>query len=66
MVRATPALVFSESSVAGLRLGYFNHRQRAWLVCYEAGVIIELPPGAVLFLPSALVTHWHVEKKGEQ
>lgn len=58
--------MFSESSVAGLRLGYFNHRQRAWLVCYEAGVIIELPPGAVLFLPSALVTHWHVEKKGEQ
>jgi hypothetical protein len=47
-------------------LGFFNHGQRAWLVCLEAGIVIELPPGAVLFLPSALVIHWHVEKQGER
>ena len=46
-------------------LGSFSHGQRAWLVCLVAGIIIELPPGTVLFLPSALVIHWHVDKQGK-
>ncbi|TRM68001.1 hypothetical protein BD626DRAFT_564875 [Schizophyllum amplum] len=43
--------------------GVFNHRERCWLVIWEAGVIIELPPGVFLAYPSSLFYHWNVDLK---
>ncbi|KAI4521716.1 hypothetical protein K525DRAFT_269594 [Schizophyllum commune Loenen D] len=41
--------------------GHFNHRERCWLVIWEAGLIIELPPGVMLAYPSSLFFHWNVD-----
>ncbi|KAL1737812.1 hypothetical protein HDZ31DRAFT_78864, partial [Schizophyllum fasciatum] len=41
--------------------GNFNHRERCWLVIWEAGVIIELPPGVMIGFPSSLFYHWNVD-----
>ncbi|TFK80456.1 hypothetical protein K466DRAFT_456594, partial [Polyporus arcularius HHB13444] len=41
--------------------GHFNHKEKAWLVLWEANVIIELPPGIFLFYPSALFTHFNCD-----
>ncbi|KAL1659740.1 hypothetical protein GGF50DRAFT_119598 [Schizophyllum commune] len=41
--------------------GHFNHRERCWLVIWEAGLIIELPSGVMLAYPSSLFFHWNVD-----
>ncbi|RPD69242.1 hypothetical protein L226DRAFT_539921 [Lentinus tigrinus ALCF2SS1-7] len=41
--------------------GNFNYKEKAWLVLWEANVIIELPPGVFLFYPSSLFTHFNVD-----
>ncbi|KAF9002856.1 hypothetical protein BDZ89DRAFT_903411, partial [Hymenopellis radicata] len=43
--------------------GFFNHREKAWLVIWEAGVCIELPPGVFLLYPSALFIHFNVDRR---
>ncbi|KAF9044589.1 hypothetical protein BDZ89DRAFT_1059069 [Hymenopellis radicata] len=41
--------------------GIFNHREKAWLVIWEAGICLELPPGVFLLYPSSLFYHFNVD-----
>lgn len=43
----------------------FNHRLRSWVVLWEAGVAIELPPWVILIYPSSLLHHFNVDALGE-
>ena len=43
------------------RIGHFDHREKCWLVLWEAGVALELPPGVFLFYPSSLFLHFNVD-----
>ncbi|KAH7904056.1 hypothetical protein BJ138DRAFT_1107144 [Hygrophoropsis aurantiaca] len=42
----------------------FRHEEKAWLVIWEAGLILELPPGVLLFYPSALFYHFNIDIGG--
>ena len=42
------------------RKGTFNSKEKAWLVLWEAGLIIEVPAGVLIFYPSALFTHFNI------
>ncbi|KAF9045653.1 hypothetical protein BDZ89DRAFT_1127585 [Hymenopellis radicata] len=42
--------------------GVFNFREKAWLVIWEAGICLELPPGVFLLYPSALFFHFNVDR----
>jgi hypothetical protein len=44
--------------------GKFNHKERCWLVIWEAEIVIELPPGVFLFYPSAIFYHWNADLAG--
>ncbi|KAF8237641.1 hypothetical protein L208DRAFT_1245828, partial [Tricholoma matsutake] len=39
----------------------FNHTMRSWLVIWEAGVVIELPPWVLLLYPSSLLYHFNID-----
>ncbi|KAJ7168602.1 hypothetical protein C8R46DRAFT_860102, partial [Mycena filopes] len=39
----------------------FNHTQRTWLVVWEAGVVVELPPWVLAMYPSALLYHFNID-----
>ncbi|KAJ6477466.1 hypothetical protein C8R47DRAFT_937425, partial [Mycena vitilis] len=39
----------------------FNHFQRTWLVIWEAGVVIQLPPWVLVLYPSALFYHFNID-----
>ncbi|PPQ98313.1 hypothetical protein CVT26_013513, partial [Gymnopilus dilepis] len=39
----------------------FNHRKKAWLVLWEAGLVVELPPWVVFLYPSSLLYHFNVD-----
>ncbi|KAJ6449727.1 hypothetical protein C8R47DRAFT_939764, partial [Mycena vitilis] len=39
----------------------FNHFQRTWLVIWEAGVAIQLPPWVLALYPSALFYHFNID-----
>ncbi|RDX40344.1 hypothetical protein OH76DRAFT_1423751 [Lentinus brumalis] len=41
--------------------GKFDHTEKAWLVLWEAKLIIELPPGVLMYYPSSLFTHFNVD-----
>ncbi|KAJ7651585.1 hypothetical protein DFH06DRAFT_942311, partial [Mycena polygramma] len=41
--------------------GRFNHFQRTWLVIWEAGVAIQLPPWVLALYPSALFYHFNID-----
>jgi hypothetical protein len=43
----------------------FNHSQRSWLVLWEAGVVIELPPWVVAVFPSSLFYHFNIDITGK-
>jgi hypothetical protein len=43
----------------------FDHKRKTWLVLWEAGVIIELPPWVAAIYPSSLLYHFHVDISGE-
>ena len=42
----------------------FNHTMRSWLVIWEAGVMIELPPCVLLLYPSSLPYHFSIDVDG--
>ncbi|KAI0746737.1 hypothetical protein C8Q80DRAFT_1271584 [Daedaleopsis nitida] len=42
--------------------GSFNHHEKAWLVFWEAHLIIQLPPGVFIFYPSSLFTHFNINR----
>ncbi|KAF8891504.1 hypothetical protein CPB84DRAFT_1848987 [Gymnopilus junonius] len=39
----------------------FNHQKKAWLVLWEAGVVVELPPWVVFLYPSSLLYHFNID-----
>ncbi|KAJ7092762.1 hypothetical protein C8R44DRAFT_891188 [Mycena epipterygia] len=39
----------------------FNHFQRTWLVVWEAGVAVQLPPWVLALYPSALFYHFNID-----
>ncbi|THU84826.1 hypothetical protein K435DRAFT_806393 [Dendrothele bispora CBS 962.96] len=41
--------------------GHFNHHERCWLVLWEAGIAVELPPGVFLIYPSSLFLHFNID-----
>jgi hypothetical protein len=43
----------------------FNHTMRSWLVIWEAGVVIELPPWVLLLYPSSLLYHFNIDIDGK-
>jgi hypothetical protein len=43
-------------------IGFFNDGELCWLVNFEAGIIIQLPTAVFLLYPSALITHFNVDK----
>lgn len=43
-------------------IGFFKDGDVAWLVNLEAGVLVQLPPGVFFAFPSALLTHWSMNK----
>jgi hypothetical protein len=47
-------------------VGFFDDGELAWLVILESGVFVQLPPGVFFAFPSALLTHWSGDKKGER
>lgn len=45
--------------------GIFNSSERCWLVIWEAGVILEMPPGVFLMYPSSLFVHFNIDVCGK-
>lgn len=45
--------------------GVFNHREKAWLVIWEANVFMELPPGAFILYSSSLFFHFNVDLRSK-
>lgn len=43
----------------------FDHGQKSWLVIWEAGVVIELPPWVLCIYPSSLFYHFNIDINGE-
>ncbi|KAJ3895973.1 hypothetical protein GG344DRAFT_61738 [Lentinula edodes] len=41
--------------------GHFDHREKCWLVIWEAGIALELPPGVFVFYPSSLFLHFNID-----
>ncbi|KAF8889786.1 hypothetical protein BD779DRAFT_1671567 [Infundibulicybe gibba] len=39
----------------------FNHSKRTWLVLWEAGIVVQLPPWVVFLYPSSLLTHFNID-----
>ncbi|KAF8173480.1 hypothetical protein BJ912DRAFT_931921 [Pholiota molesta] len=39
----------------------FNHSKRSWLVLWEAGIAIQLPPWVIVAYPSALIYHFNLD-----
>ncbi|KAG2337864.1 hypothetical protein BDR05DRAFT_838057, partial [Suillus weaverae] len=44
--------------------GQFNSKERSWLVIWEAGLVIEMPPGVFVMYPSSLFFHFNVDIYG--
>ncbi|KAK1217049.1 hypothetical protein PQX77_020323 [Marasmius sp. AFHP31] len=42
-------------------LGHFNHREKCWIVIWEAGIALELPMGVFVLYPSSLFLHFNVD-----
>ncbi len=43
----------------------FCHKEKAWLVIWELGVVVELPPGVFALFPSSLLYHFNIDIEGE-
>ncbi|KAL0058436.1 hypothetical protein AAF712_014897 [Marasmius tenuissimus] len=41
--------------------GHFNHREKCWIVIWEAGIALELPAGVFLLYPSSLFLHFNID-----
>lgn len=46
-------------------LAKFNHQKRSWLVLWEAGVVVELPPWVLVAYPSSLFFHFNIDIQGK-
>ncbi|KAF9056956.1 hypothetical protein BDP27DRAFT_1163326, partial [Rhodocollybia butyracea] len=45
--------------------GHFDHRKKYWLVIWEAGIALELPPGVFVLYPSSLFLHFNIDLSRE-
>ncbi len=45
-------------------LAEFKSKERSWLVIWELGIVVELPPGVIALYPSSLFLHWNVDVRG--
>ena len=63
--QAVSALLFSGLLAEGVLPAHFNHTMRSWLVIWEAGVVIELPPWVLLLYPSSLLYHFNIDVNGQ-
>jgi len=45
-------------------LGTFNSKERSWLVIWEAGIVVEMPPGVFAMYPSSLFFHFNIDMCG--
>lgn len=41
--------------------GVFNHLEKAWLVIWEAGVCLQLPPGVFVLYPSSIFFSFNID-----
>ncbi|KAJ8094071.1 hypothetical protein PM082_009962 [Marasmius tenuissimus] len=41
--------------------GHFDHREKCWIVIWEAGIALELPMGVFVLYPSSLFLHFNVD-----
>ncbi|KAL0067939.1 hypothetical protein AAF712_005108 [Marasmius tenuissimus] len=41
--------------------GHFDHKEKCWLVIWEAGIALELPMGIFVLYPSSLFLHFNVD-----
>ena len=46
-------------------VGDFDWKEKAWLVLWEAKLIIQLPIGVFFFYPSALFIHFNINIRGK-
>jgi hypothetical protein len=46
-------------------LGHFNDKEKSWLVIWEAGLIIQIPAGVLVFYPSSIFYHCNVDRIGK-
>ncbi|KAI0055054.1 hypothetical protein BV25DRAFT_1816172, partial [Artomyces pyxidatus] len=44
---------------------HFDHTRRSWLVIWEAGIILELPPWVLVIYPSSLFFHFNIDITGK-
>ncbi|PPQ85664.1 hypothetical protein CVT24_012812 [Panaeolus cyanescens] len=52
---------FTPLSYSYIPGSHFDHKTKTWLVLWEAGVIIELPPWVAAIYPSSLFIHFNVD-----
>ena len=62
--QAVSSALFRELFLDTPPLDTFNHTKRSWLVIWEAGVVIELPPWVLLLYPSSLLYHFNIDING--
>lgn len=43
----------------------FNHSKRSWLVLWEAGVAVQLPPWTIMAYPLSLLFHFNIDIQDE-
>lgn len=43
--------------------GNFDHKRGGKLVLVEPKLIVEIPAGVTVFIPSALITHYNIRKR---
>jgi len=52
-------------TLAALIECYFDHRKKSWLVLWEAGIAVELPPWVAFVYPSSLLLHFNIDVDGK-
>ena len=62
--KPSPSFASFYSQLRILHKAKFNHTQRTWLVIWEAGVVVELPPWVIAIYPSSLFYHFNIDVHG--
>lgn len=56
-----PPLCVSDTKPTGTK---FDSKRKTWLVLWEAGVVLELPPWVFIAYPSSLLYHFNIDIDG--
>jgi hypothetical protein len=54
------------SKSAEFDTGHFDDTRRVWLVVWELGVVVQLPPWTYCAYPSSLLYHFNIDVEGER